>query len=114
MYYDPNCNKDDINHAVLAVGYGQTAKGEKFWIVKNRWVTMHWAYSMASGNTFHSVDLKCIFSKSRFIFFILSRSLVLPLSNSWSESWGNQGYIKMARNRGNACGIANLASYPIM
>ncbi|XP_036828496.1 cathepsin K isoform X2 [Oncorhynchus mykiss] len=68
VYYDPNCNKDDINHAVLAVGYGQTAKGEKFWIVKN----------------------------------------------SWSESWGKQGYIMMARNRGNACGIANLASYPIM
>ncbi|KAM7421571.1 hypothetical protein PAMA_015620 [Pampus argenteus] len=68
VYYDRNCNKDDINHAVLAVGYGVTTKGKKYWIVKN----------------------------------------------SWSESWGKKGYILMARNRGNMCGIANLASYPIM
>uniref|UniRef100_A0A3P8RRC4 Cathepsin K n=1 Tax=Amphiprion percula TaxID=161767 RepID=A0A3P8RRC4_AMPPE len=68
VYYDANCNKDDINHAVLAVGYGVNTKGKKYWIVKN----------------------------------------------SWSERWGNKGYILMARNRGNLCGIANLASYPIM
>lgn len=68
VYYDPNCNKDDINHAVLAVGYGVTGKNKKYWIVKN----------------------------------------------SWSERWGKDGYILMARNRGNLCGIANLASYPIM
>ncbi|XP_030605588.1 cathepsin K [Archocentrus centrarchus] len=68
IYYDRQCNKEDINHAVLAVGYGVNAKGKKYWIVKN----------------------------------------------SWGEGWGNQGYILMARNRGNLCGIANLASYPIM
>ncbi|CAN9514429.1 unnamed protein product [Ophioblennius macclurei] len=68
IYYDPQCNQEDINHAVLAVGYGVNKKGKKFWIVKN----------------------------------------------SWSEDWGNQGYVLMARNRGNACGIANLASYPVV
>ncbi|XP_029308132.1 cathepsin K [Cottoperca gobio] len=68
IYYDRNCNKDDINHAVLAVGFGVNGKGKKFWIVKN----------------------------------------------SWGETWGKQGYIMMARNRGNLCGIASLASYPIM
>ncbi|XP_060937864.1 cathepsin K [Limanda limanda] len=68
VYYDRNCNKDDINHAVLAVGYGISSKGKKYWIVKN----------------------------------------------SWSDTWGNKGYILMARNRDNFCGIANLASYPIM
>ncbi|KAG7249161.1 hypothetical protein CRUP_013992, partial [Coryphaenoides rupestris] len=68
VYYDKNCNGEDINHAVLAVGFGVTPKGKKYWIIKN----------------------------------------------SWSESWGNKGYILMARNRGNLCGIANLASYPIM
>ncbi|XP_051262829.1 cathepsin K [Dicentrarchus labrax] len=68
VYYDSNCNKDDINHAVLAVGFGVSAKGKKYWIVKN----------------------------------------------SWGEGWGKEGYILMARNRGNLCGIANLASYPVM
>uniref|UniRef100_A0A1A7WES0 Cystein proteinase inhibitor protein salarin n=1 Tax=Iconisemion striatum TaxID=60296 RepID=A0A1A7WES0_9TELE len=68
IYYDTNCNKEDINHAVLAVGYGVSPKGKKYWIVKN----------------------------------------------SWGEEWGNNGYILMARNRGNLCGITNLASYPIM
>lgn len=68
VYYDPNCNKDDINHAVLAVGFGVTVKGKKFWIVKN----------------------------------------------SWGEDWGNKGYILMARNRDNLCGISNLASFPVM
>ncbi|KAM9293916.1 cathepsin K-like [Gastrophryne carolinensis] len=67
VYYDPDCNADDINHAVLAVGYGALKK-DKHWIIKN----------------------------------------------SWGEDWGNKGYILMAREKANACGIANLASYPIM
>ncbi|XP_050785738.1 cathepsin K [Gopherus flavomarginatus] len=67
VYYDESCNAENINHAVLAVGYG-TQKGSKHWIIKN----------------------------------------------SWGEEWGNKGYILMARNMNNACGIANLASFPKM
>ncbi|KAM8920882.1 cathepsin K [Pelodytes ibericus] len=67
VYYDADCDAADINHAVLAVGYG-TQKSSKYWIVKN----------------------------------------------SWGEEWGDKGYILMAREKGNACGIANLASYPLM
>lgn len=34
--------------------------------------------------------------------------------HSWGEEWGDKGYVLMARNMDNACGIANLASFPKM
>jgi hypothetical protein len=32
--------------------------------------------------------------------------------NSWGEQRGDKGYIRMARNRGNLCGLASYATYP--
>jgi len=36
------------------------------------------------------------------------------IKNSYGEKWGENGYFKLRRNFGNMCGVASLASYPLV
>lgn len=40
IYYDPHCSSEDLDHGVLAVGYGfegGDSDNNKYWLVKNRY-----------------------------------------------------------------------------
>lgn len=68
VYYDKDCGntEDALDHAVLAVGYGEM-NGQGYWLVKN----------------------------------------------SWSNLWGNSGYVLMAQ-KDNNCGVTCAPTYPVM
>lgn len=89
IYYDTECSKTNLNHAMLVVGYcTDSSTGLDYWILKNR---------------------SAPYSNDATIF-----NVYICTSYSWGSYWGNSGYMKLARNQHNMCGIATAATYPVI
>lgn len=100
VYYEPECDSQQLDHGVLAVGYGTDEEGKDYYIVKNSW-----------GQYFeHLFPYPTISNEFNFSNF----SFLFRFSFDAGTTWGDQGYVKMARNRKNHCGIATSASYPLV
>ena len=67
---------------------------------------VHYSYSCSSTRMNHAVLAVGYGSEDGEDYYLVK--------NSWSTMWGDGGYIKMARNRGNNCGIASDAAFPLL
>ena len=120
LYMDSSCSSSKLNHAMLLVGYGTTNGGQDYWILKNRLgkklepdvrdLIVTYSISFASD----SVMQFCLYFAflKRHLFKRLTPSFFSLSSCSWSKSWGENGYMRIARNTNNMCGVATAPCYP--
>ena len=84
--------------------------------VPTTWTTECWSWATArsrdkptgwSKTGKRSILELMVYSAFMFVIKVFSNC-------SWGVNYGDEGYVKMARNRHNQCGIALYACYPIM
>lgn len=84
IYFEPKCQPEAINHAVLCVG--------KLLIVLNLFFFYfnYLGFGREDGTDYWIIK------------------------NSWGKAWGEHGYFRLTRNQENHCGVATFATYPIV
>jgi len=124
VYYASTCSSTELDHAVIATGYGTvpavsssisaTCTEEDFMceIFVEQGL---FKYPCINGPTFDhaqkvttnvpGVDCNPPSTWAGQEFYMVK--------NSWGLDWGMQGYIMMARNQNNNCGIATAPSYVV-
>ena len=103
-YYEPTCSTTNLNHAVLVVGWGTDATHGDYWLAKNQWGSCTVAYPTLPYSTPHPTR----FSPVAFMCPAPISCIAMP------AAWGDAGYVYMARNRNNNCGVASLAVLPCL
>ncbi|XP_065276123.1 cathepsin K-like [Emys orbicularis] len=123
---DKNCRYKTSGRAATCVSYKKIPKGSETYLERTVAsvgpISVGIDASSRSFQQYHSgvyYDSQCRSSHINHavlvVGYCVDRGVPYWLvKNSWGTRWGDQGYIRMAKNRGNLCGIASLASYPLM
>merc|ERR1711931_182144 len=104
-YHDTRAgSENDLTNALARVGPVSVAIDASANSFRRYRSGIHYSRSCSSRRLNHAVLAVGYGSEGGGDYFLVK--------NSWGTRWGAGGYIKMARNRGNNCGIASKPSYP--
>ena len=93
----PSCGGSNLNHAMVAVGYG-TMNGIRYIKARNQW-SVYWYYFNIKL-TFNSIKHVISFYYQKYILY---------------NNWGDNGYVYIARDPvAIYCGILTFPSYPLL
>jgi C1A family cysteine protease len=70
-------------------------------------------WSSYTGGIFGASTSECSTSVNHAVIAVGYTPEYWLIRNSWSEGWGEKGYIKLSRARANTCGVSAYGSYPI-
>ena len=97
MCNDKSIKGKPIDHSVTLTGFGTDPIHGDYWIVKNSWYGMPVRTCVCTQvHKPHSLNRACARTHTH---------------TCRGSSWGVDGYIYMARNDNNKCGIATDAAY---
>lgn len=104
-FVDVNPTEEDLQDAIEAVGPVSVAIDADHWSFQHYDYGVYYERGCSSERLNHGV-LAVGFGRSLF------RGEYWIIKNSWGKNWGEDGYIRIARNKKNHCGVASMASYP--